>query len=269
MTTASFRELEALSGQGDAPHLSYSRLSRYLTCPEQYRYYYIEKLRPKALSASLIFGQTVHQALTQFFHNGESPAEFFAKHWGEVKALQLRYSARESWENLLERGKTLLSKFVSEELPKLERIVASEKSFELTVSSLKVPLVGIIDLLALVDGELTVVDFKTAGASYDDHEVILSDQLTTYHLAEPEARQSAFCVLVKTKEPKIEWHFTRRSGERLAEFLSKVEVVAQDIAAHRFYKRPGQHCAWCDFLPLCTGDKERAAATLVTAPSAT
>jgi len=30
-----------------APNLSYSRINRYLTCPEQYRLYYLEKLRPK------------------------------------------------------------------------------------------------------------------------------------------------------------------------------------------------------------------------------
>lgn len=256
---------EGSSVYRDAPHLSFSRIQRYLTCPEQYRCYYIERLRPKVLSASLIFGQTVHQALTQFFHNGEDPAEAFAKHWSEVKAVPLRYSARETWANLLERGQALLTKFVAAELPKLERVVASEKTFELSVSTLKVPLVGIIDLLAVIGGELTVVDFKTSGSSYDDHEVVLSDQLTAYHLAEPQARQSAFCVLVKTKEPRIEWHFSRRTGAQLTEFLAKVEHVARDIAAQRFYKRPGQWCSWCDYLPLCLGDQQRAEETL-TAP---
>jgi len=44
--------------------------------------------------------------------------------------------------------------------------------------------------------------------------------------------------LVKTKEPKIEWHVAGRSGEDLTEFLVKADVVAHDIAAGRFYKRP-------------------------------
>lgn len=262
MNATTFPEHKRGVGDTEAPHLSFSRIQRYLTCPEQYRCHYILRLRPKVLSASLIFGQTIHQALTQFFHNGKAPAEFFVQHWGEVKAVPLRYSARETWDGLLERGKTLLTKFVSEELPKLERVVASEKAFELSVTSLKLPLVGIIDLLAEIGGELTVVDFKTSGASYDDHEAPLSDQLTAYHLAEPEARQNAFCVLVKTKEPRIEWHFSRRTGVQLTEFLAKVEHVAQDIAAQRFYKRPGQWCSWCDFLPLCLGDMQRVEETL-------
>ena len=46
------------------PHLSHSRISRYLHCPEQYRLYYLEGLRPRVPSASLVFGQVVHQALS-------------------------------------------------------------------------------------------------------------------------------------------------------------------------------------------------------------
>ena len=67
---------------------------------------------------------------------------------------------------------------------------------------------------------------------------VLSDQLTAYQLVEPDAEQTALCVLVKTKEPKIEWHTAARSGEDLAEFLVKATIVARDIAASRFHKRP-------------------------------
>jgi len=70
----------------------------------------------------------------------------------------------------------------------------------------------VIDLTADVAGTATVVDFKTSGSAFDAREVILSDQLTAYNLAEPGAERLALCVLVKTKEPKIEWHVTSRSG---------------------------------------------------------
>src|SRR6266571_2238238 len=86
---------------------------------------------------------------------------------------------------------------------------------------------------------------KTAIFDYDDHEAALADQLTAYALAEPEAKQLALCVFVKTKEPRIEWHFAKGSAGDLAEYLDKVRMVSEDIAAGRFYKRPGKHCAWC------------------------
>jgi hypothetical protein len=123
-------------------------------------------------------------------------------------------------------------------------------------------LIGIIDLIADLDGKRTVVDFKTSASAYEDHEVILSDQLTAYQLAEPAAAQTALCVLVKTKEPKIEWHRAKRSSERLVEFLIKAEYLAGAIAASHFYKWPGKWCSWCDCLPVCTGDEQQISETL-------
>ena len=75
--------------------------------------------------------------------------------------------------------------------------------------------------------------------------------------------QTALCVLVKTKEPKIEWHLATRSGEDLAEFLVKADYVAHDITAGRFYKRPGKWCSWCDYMPVCLKDEKRIEETLV------
>lgn len=46
-------------------------------------------------------------------------------------------------------------------------------------------------------------------------------------MAEPEAEQAALCVLVKTKEPKIEWHTMRHLTERTIEYLAKAEYAAR------------------------------------------
>jgi hypothetical protein len=48
----------------------------------------------------------------------------------------------------------------------------------------------------------------------------------------------------------------------LAEYLEKVRLVSDDIAAGKFYKRPGKHCGHCDFLPVCLGDQKQAKETL-------
>ena len=49
-------------------------------------------------------------------------------------------------------------------------------------------------------------------------------RFSTYQLAESDAEQTALCVLVKTKEPKIEWHTAVRSGDELA-ILAKIPSV--------------------------------------------
>src|SRR2546425_267378 len=263
MAPPSIKETEDSLAQHPTPPLPSPRITRYLPCPEQYRLYYVERLRPRIESAGLVFGALIHVAIADLFRTGEDPVEHFKRDWQNVKDVELRYKQRESWENFDTKGGKLLQKFLAEEAPKIRQAFGIERKFELQITTLDAPFVGIIDLVGQVDDRLTVIDFKTAGSDYEDHEAALSDQLTAYALAEPEADQVALCVLGKTKEPRIEWHFAKRSADGVAEYLDKVRLVSDDIAAGKFYKRPGKHCAWCDFLPVCLGDKKNVQDTLV------
>ena len=245
------------------PHLSFSRIDRYLECPEQYRLYYLEGLRPKEPSASLIFGQIIHQSLAFHFATHGDPVALFVKVWEELEHALIRYTGRTTWQGLRHTGQALLKKFVDEELPHLGTVLGSERSFELSIPNVDVPFIGVIDLVAHRDGKLMLADFKTSSSSYAEHDVALSDQLTAYSLAEPEAEQAALCVFVKTKEPRIEWYLSKRNGPQLTEFLRKAEYVAREINARHFYKRPGTWCSWCDFLPICLGDGKRAEESLI------
>ncbi|HYM06050.1 MAG TPA: hypothetical protein VEU11_05770 [Terriglobales bacterium] len=49
----------------------------------------------------------------------------------------------------------------------------------------------------------------------------------------------------------------------MVEFFSKAEYLDREIATGRFYKRPGEWCAWCDYLPVCTRDTPKISETLV------
>lgn len=247
----------------DRPHFSHSQINRYLLCPEQYRLYYREGLRPKVPSASLVFGNLIHQALASHFQEGADPVTGFTESWAMLDEAALRYGRNESWEKLNTVGQGLLTKFISEEAPKITAVHAVEAPFEISITDVHQPLVGVIDLKADAEGVATVVDFKTSASSYGIHESPLSDQLTAYHLAEPDAPHVALCVLVKTKEPKIEWHVTTRSEEDVSLYLEKLGYVAREIATDRFYRRTGMWCSWCDFLPVCLGDERKATDSLI------
>jgi len=188
------RRQGASSGGGPIPFLSHSRVSRYLHCPEQYRLYYIERLRPRAPHASLVFGQYVHEAIAVLLRSQGDPVAFFDNAWKEVRQLDVTYG-RESWEKLRVSGNQLVEKFVREELHRLGTVQAVEQIFTLAITCLDVPFVGVIDLVGEVDGASTVVDFKTAASRYEAHEVMLSDQLTAYSSRSPGApgRRSACC----------------------------------------------------------------------------
>jgi putative RecB family exonuclease len=245
------------------PHLSHSRIDRYLRCPEQYRLYYIEKVRARLPSANLIFGQIQHRALAELFEKGLDPIEVFASEWNRAREDNLDYGAKQSWESLNERGQLLLEKFVREQFSEIGLVKGVEQDFRLDIEGLDLPFIGIIDLVTEKDGITSVVDFKTAGSAYAGHEVMMSDQLSAYQLAVPNAEKLELCVFVKTKEPKIEWHISQRSGPRLIEYLNKVKFASRQIKDLVFYKRSGEWCRSCEYLALCTGDELRAKQKLV------
>src|SRR5437870_3166110 len=95
MAAPPIKETEDLLDQAPAPHLSHSRINRYLTCPEQYRLYYVEKLRPRIESAGLVFGVAIHAAIADLFRTGEDPVEHFVRDWQNLKDVELRYKKRE------------------------------------------------------------------------------------------------------------------------------------------------------------------------------
>src|SRR5438093_2016856 len=136
---APIEEPEQRLDQESIPHLSHSRINRYLTCPEQYRLYYVEKLRPRIDSASLVFGALVHVAIADLFRTGEDPVEHFVRDWQNLKDVQLRYKKRESWEDFNAKGENLLKKFLAEEAAKIRQARGIERKFELHVTVLDAP----------------------------------------------------------------------------------------------------------------------------------
>ncbi|MBI5762490.1 MAG: PD-(D/E)XK nuclease family protein [Planctomycetes bacterium] len=80
---------------------------------------------------------------------------------------------------------------------------------------------------------------------------------------DPSDQGIALCVLVKSKDTSIEWHVVKRTAKELSEYLAKVGWTAEAIASGRYYKRPGFWCSWCDYLPVCLGNKGKVKATLV------
>jgi CRISPR/Cas system-associated exonuclease Cas4 (RecB family) len=263
MTEILVRANDKLKDAEATPHLSHSRIQKYLTCPEQYRLYYIERLRAKVESANLSFGALVHLALAEHFRRKADPVAVFQKEWDALQSVELRFSRKDSWQTLRGKGEKLLQKFCAEHAQKIGRVISVEKVFELGLSNLSLAFIGIIDLVAEIDGRQTVVEFKTAAADYEEHEVALMDQLSAYQLAEPEAEQLTVCVFTKTKTPRIEWHAAQRTPGQVMEYLEKVSIVAQQIEDRIFYKRSGKWCRQCDYLPMCLGNKKTVRETLV------
>ena len=240
-------------------HFSFSQLKRWLDCPESYRLYYLERLRPRMPSAALVFGRAMHEAIEAALTQDTSLVTQFTPTWQDQRETPMAFSGRQNWESLRHVGEGLARVFDQEVRPLIGQVHSAEQRFELTLPGVKRPLMGYVD--AVVDwrgtpGARTLVEFKTSARAWQSHQFILSDQLAAYGLAFPELEQQAVVVLVKTKAPKVQVEILPRRPERASALLHKAAVVATDIAAGRFYKRPSHACGWCDYRLLCEGRPE-------------
>jgi len=150
-----------LPQDGLLPHLSHSRMQKYITCPEQYRLHYLEGFRPRYEAAARVFGAMMHLALAEFLRNERDPLATFRTEWNACREFELRYSQRESWDKLSHIGEALLQKFLAQESHKFEQVLAVEAEFHIGASNVAAPLVGTLDLLAVLHGKKTLVEFKT------------------------------------------------------------------------------------------------------------
>ncbi len=57
--------------------------------------------------------------------------------------------------------------------------------------------------------------------------------------------------------------FAQRTCNDVCAYLDKLTIATAQIEQGIFYKSPGKHCAWCDFLPLCLKDTETAERNLI------
>ncbi|MFZ5861736.1 MAG: PD-(D/E)XK nuclease family protein [Nitrospirota bacterium] len=241
--------------------LSHSRVTRYDFCPRAYRYYYLEGWRPVTKKPALLFGDAIDRGLTALFQRGADPVAVFEAGWQALKDADVEWGKRHTWDALLEIGKGALVRFVAEELPRFSNVAPEHVQRSLSAEVDGVGFVGYPDLYGEVDGLRTLVDFKTAQSAYDAEEVQLNEQLTAYWwLLEANGipvDRVAFCVLLKLKEPKIEWSFATRTPQDIAEYREKLALVAGDIASSRFPKKTSSCGLWsgCDYRPLCLGNE--------------
>nr|WP_044182439.1 PD-(D/E)XK nuclease family protein [Pirellula staleyi] len=160
------------------PHWSYSAISQYLTCPLRYYFQRILCLPQPSISASLIFGSTVHEVLADYHRSivktETNSVEFyrdrFRKAWiRRENESEVTYKAGENTSDLMDQGIALVELYLQEKPP--EGIVAIEEEILCPVHNskgeyLEKPLLAVADLITRKQDELTIQEFKTSGRAY-------------------------------------------------------------------------------------------------------
>ena len=235
-------------------HLSFSRLTRYESCPLSYRLHYIDKHQPEPSMAPR-FGKVIHAVLERLVR--DAPDEERSGRLSEVRALAL---FREAWIadgligiELFQEGIEILRRFVREqgELPHRE-VLAVEKEFRIPVGPFT--LMGVIDRVDRVDDEtVEIIDYKTNHQPYTREELDTSLQMSLYQLAVrtlwPCAKKVNLTFWMLRHGIRQE---TSRTDEQLDAALAYVEMLGkQTEVATEFPPRLNPNCPYCDHRAAC------------------
>ena len=235
-------------------HLSFSRLSRFETCPLSYKLHYIDKQQPEP-GLPLRFGKLIHAVVERLVR--EAVVDERSGPLSEDRALTLY---REAWTaeglagvDVFQEGLEILQRFVRDQGVLEHRdVLAVEKEFRLPVGPFTV--LGYIDRVDCVDGEtVEIIDYKTNRLLFSRDEVDSSLQMSLYDLA---ARR----LWPWVKKVKLTFWMlrhgirqqTERTPEQLNGALAYVETLGKqtEIATH-YPPRLNTNCSYCDHRSNC------------------
>ncbi len=235
-------------------HLSYSRLSRFETCPLSYRLHYIEKKQAEP-GLPLRFGKTIHAVLERLIK--EAVDDERTGPLSEERAIELY---REAWGaeqltgmDVFAEGLAIIRRFIAEQGVVDHRdILAVEKEFRLPVGPFEV--LGFIDRVDWSDDEtVEVIDYKTNHQLFTRDEVDTSLQMSLYEVAVrrlwPWAKKVKLTFWMLRHGVRQE---TTRTEEQLADALAYVETLGrQTETATEYPARLNTNCSYCDHRKQC------------------
>lgn len=235
-------------------HLSYSRLSRFETCPLSYRLHYIEKKQAEP-GLPLRFGKTIHAVLERLIKevvddertgplSEERAIELYREAWGVERLTGM---------DVFAEGLAILRRFIAEQGVVDHRdVLAIEKEFRLPVGPFEV--LGFIDRVDWIDDEtVEVIDYKTNHQLFTRDEVDTSLQMSLYEVAVrrlwPWAKKVKLTFWMLRHGVR---QVTTRTEEQLADALAYVETLGrQTETATEYPARLNTNCSYCDHRKQC------------------
>lgn len=263
---------------------SYSSLSCFETCPKQYHFRYIEKIRVDVDGIEAFVGKRVHEVLERlylFVAEGKVPSldrvlSRYQQNWEErFDADHIRIVRSGVGPDFYRRnGTRCLENYYRRHYPfDADETLALEKAIRFQIDEPgEYRLRGVIDrLVRAPDGALEIHDFKT-GSRVPPQAVLDRDrQLALYEIG---VRQQ----LKEDGKIRLVWHYvlsdqvrtSTRTPEQLADLCAATAAVIDRIRSEsEWLPKPGPLCDWCDYKEICpVFRKEEAEATEVSGDEA-
>lgn len=263
-------------------HLSYSSITKFLECPENWRRKYILK-EPTKTSPALIFGSAFHGAIENFlkeklfveqkeitdeaksvYRDGTMLRSIWTEEWNKQIEQPGIWWGMDTPEQHYNEGVRILSnKAVADAIVNIKPGVDDqgakiERKVELRVPGVLVPVIGFIDLI-LEDG--TPADLKTSKVSWSEAKAADSLQGLFYlaalnQMGIAHTWKFTHMVFVKTKEPKVQILENSHKPSELFFLFEIIKRVWDSIDKGIYPINPtGWLCSesYCDFYANCRG----------------
>lgn len=183
--------------------LSNTSVSLYLECGLKYDLHYNKKIRPLKTKSALVFGSAIDSAFNALLKGNtlENARTDFNTTWLKyetdslitysksdldqdlLKSDNVKDSKNESWESLLLKGQLMIDTYHEEVMPRIKKILAVQKPFEIANNEGDTAH-GFIDMiLQWEDGKTYIADNKTSSVKYEPTSAKDNRQLPTYYYA--------------------------------------------------------------------------------------
>lgn len=257
--------------------LSATRLKTYLTCPRQFKYAYVDGIRP-ILSAALVFGRVMHQTLYALHQESLNSRQELTVEAGFAEFDRLWRAAIEHEQPVFKEGSVTVEEYWDLADDILRSYVTLHQGIP---APLKVEfpfeldweghvLSGIIDRIDETEKGLVIVDYKTSQRKPSPQTLRDDLQLTIYAFA---AEQ----IFRRPVETIVHYHLrdqTRLTTMRSTQDYRKLTQGVLPRFTHNterssYEPRYGYWCRFCDYRERCQkeGDQLSSATVIPLTPS--
>ncbi len=244
---------------------SHSALSSYETCPLQYKFRYIDRIKRIFPSVESFMGSRVHEVLERLYRDvlmAKVPKleellafydEQWGKHWqGGIQIVKENYGESD-YRRL---GSRCIENYYRRYHPFDDaKTLALEKRVSMTISEDDgYRIIGYIDRVAQADeGVYEIHDYKTSGSLPEQSKLDEDRQLGLYQMAVEEIYRDARAI-------KLIWHYlvfdkamkSSRTPEELQELRERIVALIREVESREeFPPREGPLCPWCDYQDRC------------------
>src|SRR5215472_4997822 len=252
---------------------SYTQISQYLTCPQRYRYRYLDGWQEKDTRAAMLFGRAFELALCALFRH-EDPGAVLFQEWSAFQSQGLHYSNGDSSDRMLRQGLMLLTRFCQD-----SRVQVPKPGKNLQVKFTR-PIAGndfvaYVDAIGKLDGKRCLLECKTSACRYSekpDGLLSLDRQLLCYSWITGIAHV-AQVVFVRKRLIEVQYLRTTITEEHRQEFGHLVEntihrIESAEFLPHSGIRFPQNPCSSCPYVGLCLGQQPLVDVTLIRKPGA-